>query len=44
MYIERKQRWEQIFSYGKKQASTKNLREKDVLDEIRAYRRRTTKD
>ncbi len=44
MYIERKQRWGQIFSYGKKQASTKNIREKDVLDEIRAYRRRKTKD
>ena len=44
MYIERKQRWEQIFSYGNRQAGTKNLREKDVLDEIRAYRRRKIKD
>ena len=44
MYIERKQRWEQIFSYGNRQAHTQNLREKDVLNEIRAYRRRNTKD
>ena len=43
MYIERKQRWGQIFSYGKEQAATKNLREKDVQDEIRAYRRRKIK-
>ena len=44
MYIERKQRWGQIFSYGKQQASKKNLREKDIMDEIRTYRRRKTKD
>ena len=44
MNTETKQRWEQIFTYGKKQASAKKLREKDVLDEIRGYRRQRTKD
>ena len=44
MNTESKQRWEQIFTYGKKQSSAKKLREKDVHDEIRRYRRQRTKD
>ena len=42
MYIERKRRWDQIFSYGKKLAQAKNLKEKDVLEEVRNYRQRNT--
>ncbi|MCY4363255.1 MAG: ribbon-helix-helix protein, CopG family [Gammaproteobacteria bacterium] len=44
MYIDRKRRWENIFSYGKTQASAKNLKEEDVMNEIRAYRRRKIRD
>ena len=44
MYIDRKRRWENIFSYGKTQAIAKNLKEEDVMNEIRAYRRRKIRD
>jgi len=44
MYIERKRRWEEIFSYGRKQALDNNIKEEDVLNEIRAYRRKKTRD
>ena len=40
MYIERKRRWEEIFAYGRKRALDNNIKEEDVLNEIRAYRRR----
>lgn len=40
MYIERKGHWEMIFAYGDQQAKKKKLNEKDVLQEIRSYRRR----
>ena len=44
MYIERKRRWEEIFSYGRKRALDNNIKEEDVLNEIRAYRRRNIRD
>ena len=40
MYIERKGRWEMIFAHGDQQAKKNKLKEKDVMQEIRAYRRR----
>ena len=40
MYIERKTRWKEVFAYGKMQAEQLGLQEKDVANEIRAYRRR----
>ncbi len=43
MYIERKNRWDKIFSYGKAQTSTGKIKEDDVLSAIRAYRRRKAK-
>lgn len=44
MYIERKRRWEEIFSYARKRALDNNIKEEDVLNEIRAYRRRKIRD
>ena len=38
MYIERKRRWEEMFSYGRKRALDNNIKEEDVLNEVRAYR------
>ena len=38
MYLERKRRWEEIFSYGRKQALDNNIREDDILNEIRTCR------
>lgn len=40
LYIERKRRWEEIFSYGRKRTFENNIKEDDVQNEIRAYRRR----
>ncbi len=39
MYIERKDRWEKIFTYGEKQATEKELKEEDILNEIKQNRR-----
>ncbi|MFW5771519.1 MAG: CopG family ribbon-helix-helix protein [Spirochaetota bacterium] len=39
MYIERKAKWNDIFDYGKKQRSRKDIQEKDVVDEIKKYRK-----
>ena len=44
LYIERKRRWEAIFSYGEKRALENNITEADVLNEIRAYRREKIRD
>jgi metal-responsive CopG/Arc/MetJ family transcriptional regulator len=44
LYIERKRRWEAIFSYGKKRALENNITETDVQNEIRAYRREKIRD
>jgi predicted transcriptional regulator len=40
MYIERKNRWKQVFAYGKMQAQQLGLQEKDVAGEIRSYRKK----
>jgi CopG family transcriptional regulator/antitoxin EndoAI len=34
LYIERKERWEKIFDFGKQQAERLGLKEQDVIDEI----------
>lgn len=40
MYIERKKTWRDMFAFGKRQAKNLGLKEQDVADEIRAYRKR----
>lgn len=39
MYIERKKRWNRIFSYGKSRVVENKLTEADVEQEIASYRR-----
>lgn len=39
MYIERKAKWNDIFDYGKKQRSRKDIQEQNVVDEIKKYRK-----
>lgn len=43
IYIERKTRWNQIFAKTSIQSGDQALTEKDVLDEIRQYRREKRK-
>ncbi len=43
IYIERKERWNQIFAKTSIQSGEQALTEKDVLDEIRRYRREKRK-
>ena len=38
-YIQRKQRWSDVFAVGQKTAKRKKLKPADVSREIRAYRR-----
>jgi predicted transcriptional regulator len=40
MYIERKRKWRDMFAFGKRQAKSLGLKEEDVMEEIRAYRRK----
>ena len=40
MYIERKKRWRDLFDFGKSHAKELGLKEQDVAEEIRAYRKR----
>lgn len=40
MYIERKKRWQSIFSYGEDLAAARGLREADVLKELKRLRRK----
>jgi len=40
MYIERKKRWNEIFAYGKVQAKELGLKEQDIEQEIRTYRKK----
>ena len=40
IYIERKKRWKNMLSFGKRQSKSLGLKEQDVTEEIRAYRRR----
>jgi len=39
MYIQRKQKWESIFSYGENVSAKYKFTEKDVNDEIEKYRK-----
>jgi metal-responsive CopG/Arc/MetJ family transcriptional regulator len=38
-YIERKRKWNQIFTFAEKQAKKKKITEKDIAEEIRSYRK-----
>ena len=38
MYIQQKQNWQSLFSYGEQLASDNNLSEDDVMNEIKAGR------
>jgi len=38
MYIERKNRWHKIFSYGEEKAAETKLREEDMLNEVKEVR------
>ena len=40
MYIERRNRWKDVFAYGRMQVKQLCLQEEDVAREIRAYRKR----
>ena len=40
MYIESKKRWKDMFAFGKRQSKSLGLKEQDVADGIRAYRRK----
>lgn len=40
MYIERGQRWDDIFAFGKKQVQARGLSETDVEEEIKAVRKK----
>ena len=39
MYLERKKQWKNIFSFGAKHAKEKDLKESDVHQAIKAYRK-----
>jgi metal-responsive CopG/Arc/MetJ family transcriptional regulator len=39
MYIQRKQKWESIFAYGKNVSAKYKFTEEDVNDEIEKYRK-----
>ena len=43
LYIERKKKWESIFSYGQSLAEKYKITEDDVNDEIRKYRKEKSK-
>jgi len=38
-YIQRKKHWDDIFSFGDKIVKQKNLKESDILSEIKKYRK-----
>jgi CopG family transcriptional regulator / antitoxin EndoAI len=38
LYIGRKNRWETLFAFGKRQAQRLGLREEDIAEEIQKYR------
>jgi len=38
MYLQRKQNWQSLFSYGEQLASENNLSENDVMNEIKINR------
>ncbi len=37
-YLERKQRWNQIFAFSESQVKRKNIKEEDITEEISNYR------
>ncbi len=37
-YIERKNKWDKIYAYSERQASKKQVSDKDIVDEIAKYR------
>jgi CopG family transcriptional regulator/antitoxin EndoAI len=37
-YIERKNKWDKIYAYSERQASKKQVSDKDIADEIGKYR------
>jgi metal-responsive CopG/Arc/MetJ family transcriptional regulator len=39
IYIERKMKWKSIFSYGESLSAKYRFTEKDVIDEIKKYRK-----
>ena len=39
LYIEKKRRWQSIFSYGELAADSSKVSEKDVFEEIRSFRK-----
>ena len=43
MYIEKKKRWNDIFSYGKMIAKKNKLKETDIIDTINAIRKKKRK-
>ena len=40
IYVNRKQNWQEIFSYGDNIASKNNFSESDVMNEIKAHRKK----
>ncbi len=40
LYIERKERWEKIFDFGKQQAERLGLKEQDIAEEIQKFRQK----
>jgi predicted transcriptional regulator len=38
MYVNRKQRLQELFAYGERVASENNFTEEDIMDEIKKYR------
>ena len=40
LYIEKKQRWQSIFSYGETVSAQLNVSEEDILNEIQAVRKK----
>jgi len=39
LYLERKERWEDIFAFGRSQAKKRKLKQPDVASEIARYRK-----
>jgi len=39
LYIEKKNRWKEIFEYGENRAAAQNIKEDEILKEIKQYRK-----
>ncbi len=39
LYIERKNRWNEIFAYGENRAAVQKIKEDDIIEEIKQYRK-----